>query len=140
MTDQPAVPEEKCPVCKGSLRKSKNAQGFNYCGKCNSLINSSLPPTPSPSVGELGPYKATKDETHDFYWVEGPGIAHTNVTTLGATAYAVRLNTAYHEGQQALFRKGGLDREKTLAWLREHGYSLLIEIIESGALDVGGEE
>ena len=166
MTPQPAVPCPKCPVCKGDLRKSKNAEGFYYCGSCHSLINASpnepfreddymgpgcadhITDSPTPSL-ELGP----DTEVGKL----GPGEMFDE----GGMIYLRDLDEKY---QQALL-KGGLDREKVIRHLKEFNdirsdyfdfhkegspaykfyegsedaVNRIIEALESGALDVTTE-
>ena len=43
-------------------------------------------------------YKAMKDDTHDFWLVEGPEICFMTPDKLNAEASAARLNVAYEAG------------------------------------------
>ena len=126
MTDQPAVPEEKPPVCpkcgtevEWVVPPIPGAHPFFQCqdGDCNWIQDDE---SPSPSVGELWP-----DTVVGFIRKELTSVKSRD----NRAFYFEELNPKY---QQALLRKGGLDREKTLAILHRMDRYLELRYFKSG--------
>ena len=161
MTDQPAVPEEKCPWCKG-VGDAKDELGYiKPCSECRgtgkrkvwghdpNLLGEPEAPEPLREDDYMGPGCAdeitdspTKPSVGELWPDTVVGFIRKELTSVKSrdnrAFYFEELNPKY---QQALLRKGGLDREKVKKFMDETNeptFDSLFEAIESGALDVGG--